>query len=176
MDCFDACRGSQTPRSPSTPHQTGSEDVAFGPSDGLGTPVESGFVAQSPRPTPAACQRFTSLRESEVNQRWLWQLDADSCGKTVSCPRSPPQFIPVTGPPPPGQAAAERGMAPQDGSDRIRLGSRKRIRAAAWSARPPFASYASRIRSEPEVAVDQLDADSCGKPSLASRRLPGSFL
>ncbi len=55
------------------------------------------------------------------------KLDVDSCGKTVPCPRSPPQFIPVTGPPPPGQAA-ERGMAPQDGSDRIHLGSRKRIR------------------------------------------------
>ena len=66
------------------------------------------------------------------------KLDAYFCGKTVSCPRSPPRFIPVTGPPPPGWAAAERGQAPQDGSDRIHLGSRKRIRAAAWSARPPL--------------------------------------
>ena len=34
-------------------------------------------------------------------------------------------------------AAAVRGPAPQDGLDRYGLGSRQRIRPAAWSARPP---------------------------------------
>ena len=45
--------------------------------------------------------------------RWLWiSWGADSCGKPAACV-----------PPPPGLAAAERGQAPQDGSDRNRLGS-----------------------------------------------------
>ena len=57
MDCFGTCHGSQTPRSPSAPHQTGLEDVAFGPSDGLGTPVGT-FRGSIARPMPAACQRF----------------------------------------------------------------------------------------------------------------------
>ena len=37
---------------------------------------------------------------------------------------------------PPGGVGA--GLAPQDGLDRYRLGSRQRIRGEAWSARPPF--------------------------------------
>jgi len=40
VDCFDACHGSSTPRSPSAPHQDGSEGVAFSQTDGLGAPVE----------------------------------------------------------------------------------------------------------------------------------------
>ncbi len=36
---------------------------------------------------------------------------------------------------PPGGVGA--GLAPQDGLDRYRLGSRQRIRGEAWSARPP---------------------------------------
>ncbi|MCY4459006.1 MAG: hypothetical protein OXC26_01185, partial [Albidovulum sp.] len=51
------------------------------------------------------------------------KLGADSCGKLLPCHPLAPRFIPVSGPPPPGQAAAERGLAPQDGSDRIGLGS-----------------------------------------------------
>ena len=57
------------------------------------------------------------------------KLEADSCGKPVACMLRPPRFIPVPGPPPPGLAAAERGQAPQDGSDRDSLGS-----ADPWSS------------------------------------------
>ncbi len=49
----------------------------------------------------------------------------------------PSRPVPGPGPPPPGLAAAERGLAPQDGSDRNGPGSHSRIRAPAWSARPP---------------------------------------
>ena len=76
--------------------------------------------------------------------RWLWiSWGADSCGKPAACVPPPLRFISVPGPPPPvggripgkpacrrgsagpppGLAAAERGQAPQDGSDRNRLGS-----------------------------------------------------
>ena len=51
------------------------------------------------------------------------KLQAESCGKPVACMPPPPRFIPVPGPPPPGLAAAERGLAPQDGLDRNALGS-----------------------------------------------------
>ncbi len=37
--CFGACHGSRTPRSPCSPHQNGSQGVAFGQTDDLGTPV-----------------------------------------------------------------------------------------------------------------------------------------
>ncbi len=47
------------------------------------------------------------------------KLGADSFGKLVIC-MPPPEFIPVPGPPPPSLAAAVRGPAPQDGSDRGR--------------------------------------------------------
>ena len=59
MDCFGACHGSQTPRSPSSPHQSGVEGVAFGPSESLGTPNMVIFRGSMARPTPTACQRFT---------------------------------------------------------------------------------------------------------------------
>ncbi len=38
------------------------------------------------------------------------KLDADSCGKLVACLASSFRFIPVSGPPPPSVAAAERGL------------------------------------------------------------------
>ena len=69
-------------------------------------------------------------------------LEADSCGKLVTCMPSPPRFISVSGPPPPGLAAAVRGLAPQGGSDRFSLGSHQRIRLQAWSARLPFSPMA----------------------------------
>ncbi len=79
------------------------------------------------------------FREPETNQGVAVEnFGAGSCGKPASCLPPPPRFIPGSGPPPPGLAAAERGLAPQDGSDRKHHGSRKRIRAEAWSARPPF--------------------------------------
>jgi len=51
------------------------------------------------------------------------KLGADSCGKPLPCLPSAPRFIPVSGPPSPGLTTAERGLAPQDGSDRSHLGS-----------------------------------------------------
>ena len=66
------------------------------------------------------------------------KLEADSFGKTAPCLQLPLRFTPVWGPPPPGLAAAVRGLAPQGGSDRSSLGSHQRIRLQAWSARPPF--------------------------------------
>ncbi len=55
------------------------------------------------------------LQESERNQEVaVDKLDADSCGKLVACLASPFRFIPVSGPPPPSLAAAERGLARGD--------------------------------------------------------------
>ena len=78
MDCFGTCHGSQTPRSPSAPHQTGLEDVAFGPSDGLGTPVET-FRGSIARPMPAACQRFTASRRPAHGSRRKWLVVLSFC-------------------------------------------------------------------------------------------------
>ena len=64
---------------------------------------------------------------------------AISCAEHAGCLPPSLRFIPVSGPPPSVHfRRRRRGLAPQDGLDRYRLGSRQRIRGEAWSARPPF--------------------------------------
>ena len=77
------------------------------------------------------------LQESERNQEVaVDKLDADFCGKLVACLASPSRFISVSGPPPPS-LAAERALAPQDGSDRIGLGLNPCASVVGPSSRSP---------------------------------------
>ena len=78
------------------------------------------------------------LRESERNREVaVDKLDADSCGKTVSCLPSPSRFIPVTGPPPLCMAAA---------STTTRESARRaaRRRASTWFRWPGAGCSSSR--------------------------------
>ena len=96
MDCFGACRGSQTPQSPSLPHQNGSEGVAFSQ---VGRPRHSSCDAFSWLNSPAHACRSPTLRLPPRDDRrmvhgesgWLTSLPAGTFTRqhSTSLPGAP---------------------------------------------------------------------------------------